>query len=154
MTDALIQFSKFTDTFNKNEETQTVSLQDIQLLEDALKIKLPEDFKLFMNQCGNVWAPDILDIIVNNELEMNDIQQFMTPDEIIDDKRSGSANQIKKDVIPFALDSMGNMYVFKTSDIRNQKQTAKIYFYDHDFDKLHAVSNSFTDLIEEFNTLL
>ena len=67
----------------------------------------------------------------------------------------GFTNQIKKaDLIPFALDCMGNIYAFKTSDLKEEKLTATVYFYDHDFDTIQNASDSFTDLVEEFMDVL
>ena len=154
MTDNLILFSKFANSFNKNDETQTASLHDIQLLENTFGIKLPEDFKLFVINYGNLWTPDILDIIVDNDMDINDVQQIWTIDEIIEDKISGVSEQIKENLIPFASDCTGNIYAFKSSDIKKEKLMAKVYFFDLDLDKLYPVANSFTDLIEEFNSLI
>jgi hypothetical protein len=154
MAGGLIQFSKFASLYNRSDETRSVSLAEIKVLEDALKIKLPDDFKLFMQTYGSLWTPDILDIIVDNDIDMHDIQQFWPPDEIIEDKKSGITNQIElEDLIPFASDCMGNIYAFKTNDIRVSKPTATVYFFDLDFNENQIVAQSFTELIEEFNAL-
>jgi len=155
MKDSLVQFSKFASLFNKESEAQTASLLKIQSLEDSLQIKLPEDFKLFMINYGTLWTPDVLDIIVDNEIEMDDIQQFLSAEEILEDKKSGFTNQIElADLIPFASDCMGNIFAFKSSDIKIERPTADVYFFDLDFNEMHLVANSFTALIEEFNSLI
>lgn len=154
MTDSLIQFSKFASSFNQNEETKVASVQDIEHLETTLNIILPQDFKLFMHQYGNLWTPDILDIIDDNDIDMNDIQEFWSVDEIIDDKKEGFTNAISEDLIPFAIDCMGNIYGFKTRDLKIQRATAEVFFFDHDFDEVTGIADSFTALIEKFNALI
>jgi len=148
------EFSKFASSFNKNEEIRTASLQDIDHLESSLNIKLPEDFSIFIQHYGNLWTPNILDIIVDNDIEMNDIQQFMLPEEILEDKREGFTSQVDEDLIPFASDCMGNLYAFKTSDIEKEHSTAKVYFFDHDLDEVYFIANSFRAMIQGFNSLI
>jgi hypothetical protein len=154
MADELVQFSKFASLYNKSTDAQAVALSDIQSLENILKIKFPSDFKLFTNKYGNLWTPHILDIIVDNGIGMNDIQQFWLPEEIIEDKESGLTHQIEKEVlVPFASDCMGNIYAFKSHDLKTLKPTANVYFFDLDFNEIYLMANSFTALIEKFNSL-
>ncbi|HVV56482.1 MAG TPA: SMI1/KNR4 family protein [Mucilaginibacter sp.] len=154
MTDSLIEFSKFESSFNKNQVTTRASLQDIEYLEKTLSIKIPEEFKLFLHYYGDLWTPGILNIIVDNDIDMNDVQQFWPVNEIIDDKQTGFTKLVNEDLIPFASDCMGNIYAFKTKDIKKQRSTADVFFFDHDFDEVYHVANSFTALIEEFNSLI
>jgi hypothetical protein len=155
MKDSLVQFSKFSSLFDKASEVQTASLSEIQSLERILQIKLPEDFKLFMNNYGTLWTPHILNIIVDNEIEMDDIQQFWSAEEILEDNKSGITNQIEvADLIPFASDCMGNIFAFKSFDLKMERQTANVYFFDLDFNEMRLVANSFTALIEDFNGLI
>jgi hypothetical protein len=85
---------------------------------------------------------------------MNDIQQFWTTEEIIEDKESGFTSQADEELIPFASDCMGNIYAFKTKNIKTSQSTAKVYFFDLDLDDVSLVADSFIKLIEQFNSLI
>ena len=154
MADSLVQFETFSSRFNQNENPTMRSEEDIQRLEDLLEIKLPEDFRNFIFHYGDLWTPQILDIIVDEDSEMHDIQQFWPVAEIIEDKRNGYTNQIEEDLIAFASDCMGNIYVFKTSDLKKSCSSATVYFFDLDFNQIEVAANSFTELIEQFNSLI
>ena len=146
-------FKKFVNKFNRADNIKTSSQTDINNLEAEFKICLPNDFKTFILNYGNVWTLEILDIIVDNEFELNDIQQFWDVEQIIYDKKNEWTSNISTDLIPFASDCMGNIFAFLASDLKTIKETAAIYFYDHDFDKIEKISESFTDWIDKFNQL-
>jgi cell wall assembly regulator SMI1 len=150
MTTAL---QKFADRFNKSSTSKPGSQSDIKSIENNFNIFLPTDYKDFFQKFGDIWTPDILDIIVDNDLSINDVQQFWDAERIIEDKKSEWTSKLSDDIIPFASDSMGNIFAFKTDDLRQQNQTADIYFFDHDFDTVDKISNSFTKWLDDYNTI-
>ena len=144
---------QFADRFNKSDDAKPSTQVDIDSLENKFQIYLPNDYKTFLLNFGNIWTPDILDIVADNELEINDVQQFWTIERIIYDKQNEWTSQLSTDLIPFASDCMGNIFAFIRHDIKSPSDTASIYFFDHDFDTVEKISNSFTDWIEEFNKI-
>jgi hypothetical protein len=48
---------------------------------------------------------------------------------------------------------MGNIFAFLTSELKREYYRAKIYFYDHDFETVDEIANSFSEWIEKFNDL-
>jgi cell wall assembly regulator SMI1 len=149
----MTEFRKFADRFNKSTNAAPSTQSDIDKLEKELNIQLPNDYKRFLLSIGNIWTPDILDLVVDKELDLADVQQFWTPDEIIDDKKNFWTKQVSTDIIPFATDCMGNIFSFLASDLRQKTETADIYFFDHDFDTVEKISNSFTVWINNFNKI-
>ena len=126
---------------------------DIEKLEKEFEIHLPNDYKIFLITIGSIWTPDILHLIVDKELEMDEVSQFWNTKEIIDDKKNWWTSKVSTDIIPFASDSGGNIFAFLTNDLKQQKETAAIYFYDHDFDTVDKIAESFKDWIDDFNKL-
>ena len=149
----MTEFRKFANRFNKSANAATSTQSDIDKLEKELNIQLPNDYKRFLLSIGNIWTPGILDLVVDKELDLADVQQFWTPDEIIDDKKNFWTKQVSTDIIPFATDCMGNIFSFLASDLKQKTETADIYFLYHDFDTVEKISNSFTVWINNFNKI-
>lgn len=146
-------FRQFVDKYNKNEEIKLATQTEIELLEKEFSIHLPADYKNFITTYGNIWTPDILDIVVDNQLDMNDVQEFWEIEKIVEDKKSEWTSQLQTDIIPFASDCMGNIFGFLTADLKVLRETADIYFFDHDFDTVDKISDSFTDWMDKFNSI-
>ena len=144
---------EFSNRFNKKDDLKKASESDIQKLESEFGITLPKDYKTLIAELGNMWTPDILDIIVDNQLELNDVQDFWDIESITYDKKNEWTSQISTDLIPFASDSMGNIFGFLSTDLTTENETISVYFFDHDFDTVEKISDSFTEWINEFNII-
>lgn len=143
-------FKLFNEKFNKNDNSIPASISQINELEETYQIYLPKDHKIFLLQYGDIWTPDILDIIVDNDLELNDVQEFWSPNAIIEDKKSGFTSMQKDDLIGFASDCVGNVFAFKKIELKSPKQQATVYLFDHDLGTCGIESRSFTTFIERY----
>lgn len=150
MTEAYLHFER---SFNQNNDSAPFTITDIEKLETELEIKLPTDYGMFLLEHGNLYTPEILDIIVDNQIEINDFQNVWTVDDILFDKANEWTSNLEEDLVPFASDSMGNIFAFKRSDILQRKMNAPVYFYDQDFDTIENICDSFKELIERYNEL-
>lgn len=146
-------FQVFVERFNKNDDAKPIDQLDIDRIENEFAVNLPKDYKDFIKRFGETWTPNILDIIVDSEQDLNDIQQIWAIDQIINDKKNEWTSQLIVDIIPFANDCTGNIFGFKTSDLNKTNENSPVYFYDHDFDTVEKISESFTKLIENYNKL-
>jgi len=146
-------FEQFVKRYNKKDEIDRQDETQIQKLENEFGIYLPEDYKSFLNNFGSLWTPEILDIIVDNELDFYDVQDFWDIERIEYDKKNEWTSKLTTDLIPFASDSMGNIFAFKTDEIKAKAEFSSIYFFDHDFDTITKITNSFTEWIEQYNKL-
>ena len=64
----MTEFRKFADRFNKSANAVPSTQSDIDKFEKELNIQLPNDYKRFLLSIGNIWTPDILDLVVDKEL--------------------------------------------------------------------------------------
>ena len=144
---------EFSNRFNKKDDLKKASESDIQKLESEFGITLPKDYKTFIAEFGNISTPDILFIIVDKKIELNDVQDFWDIESITYDKKNEWTSQISTDLIPFASDSMGNIFGFLSTDLTTENETISVYFFDHDFDTVEKISDSFTEWINEFNII-
>ncbi|GAA3561449.1 SMI1/KNR4 family protein [Snuella lapsa] len=146
-------FEEFINKYNRNESLVKATDLELNDLESEFNIVLPNDYKLFIKSYGDVWTPSILDIIVDNDLELNDIQDFWSIEKIIYDKKNEWTSQLSTDLIPFASDCMGSIFGFLTSNLKQKNENSSVYFFDHDLNTVEKISNSFTDWIYRFNKL-
>jgi hypothetical protein len=146
-------FNKFKTRFDKNDDLEKASESDIDKLEKELNIILPNDFKLFLAEYGNIYSPDILDQIVDNEITLSDVQEFWTTERIVSDKQNEWTSQVSTDLIPFASDSMGNIFAFLTSDVKEKKESSAVYFFDHDLDTVEKLTDTFSEWIDNYNRI-
>lgn len=146
-------FNKFRTRFDENDDLKKASESDIEKLKKELKINIPNDFELFLTEYGNIYSPNILDIIVDNEIDLYDVQEFWTTERIIYDKKNEWTAQLSTDLIPFASDSMGNIFAFLTSDLKEKKESSSVYFFDHDFGTIEKLTDSFSEWIDNYNRI-
>lgn len=144
------EFKSFYDRFNRNDSNAPELELNIQAFEKEYQINFPKDFREFIAVYGDLWTPDILDLIDDNKLDINDVQDFWSIERIKYDKENGWTSKLETDLIPFASDCMGNIFVFKREELKDSKEISNIYFFDHDFDVIDFVSSSFTEWIKRY----
>lgn len=146
-------FNTFNTRFNKNVDLEKASEADIENLNKQLNIIVPKDFRLFLTKFGNIYTPNILDIIVDKDIELPVIQEFWPTENIINDKQNEWTAHLSTDLIPFASDSMGNIFGFLAADLQEERETCSVHFFNHDYDTVEKVSNSFSEWIESYNRI-
>jgi cell wall assembly regulator SMI1 len=144
---------QFTGRFNENDEAEPWTQEEISRLEKRFGIKLPEDYKILVATYGDIWTPGIVDIIAENELDMNNVQDFWGFAMIIEEKKDMDKEETSKNLLPFASDALGNVFAFSISDLESSAETAAVYFLDYDFDTVEKTANSFTEWIDGFNKI-
>ncbi|HLK29296.1 MAG TPA: SMI1/KNR4 family protein [Puia sp.] len=149
----MIEFKQFAERFNKNDNLKPFAQFEIDQLENEFQIILPTDYKVFLLTIGDAWTPDILDLVVDQNADIHDVQQFWSIERIIYDKQNEWTSQVATDIIPFASDCMGNIFSFLRQDLKLRNDTASVYFFDHDFDTVEKISDSFKEWINVFNSL-
>ena len=146
----------FLNRFGVNSKTSPAKpfqLEEFNCMEERLKIKFPKSYKNFALTFGNIWTPNILDLIDEKEVEIADVQEFWNAERIIFDKENEWTSNIEENLIPFASDCMGNIFCFAVKDLTSRKDDCDIYYYDHDFDSIENLSISFEQWIEQFNEI-
>jgi len=150
------QFSTI-DTFikkwNRNESPEKVTGNDILLVEDELNIYLPKSYKYLLTEYGNIYTTDILDTIVDNEIDLNDIQNFELPAQALKDSISWQEAGLPPGYFTFANDCMGNMFCFKNAECQDENKEPAVYFFDHDFVEIEKVAENLLILLDGYNEI-
>ncbi|HLO53630.1 MAG TPA: SMI1/KNR4 family protein [Saprospiraceae bacterium] len=145
-------FNRFNDN-SKISPSKPFTLKEFDSLEERFKIEFPKSFKYFALTYGNIWTPNILDLIDEKEIEISDVQEFWNAEKIIFVKENEWTSKIEENLIPFASDCMGNIFCFAVKDLISRKEDCNVYFYDHDFDTIENLSLNFDEWIEQFNKI-
>src|SRR5580765_5463328 len=121
----------------------SVSEEDLQRVERALKVTFPTAYFAFLTHYGPVFTPSILRLTADGasgqspEAESFDVQEFFKPDEILETHRLYSSGGMEDWLIPVAMDCMGNVFGFKREEHDPRPDDCPVFFFDHDFCKIH-----------------
>ena len=118
-----------------------VSEEELHEVEKKLRSRLPEAYTQSVLTVG-LPQPSIalLETIVDQELDIHSIGDFYSPSEIIDETLGWREIGMPQNLIAFAGDGCGNKFCFDT-----EKGGSKIWFFDHDFDTVELIADSFDE---------
>jgi len=119
--------------------------------EASLGALLPADYRSAVLRVG-LPRPTIalLDSIVENDLSVADLGDFLDPSSIVEVSRSWRGMGLPADLIAFANDSLGNLFCFSA---RSQGDTSGVFYFDRDEGSVEEVAPSFTAWIDELASL-
>lgn len=105
----------------------------------------PQDYRAAVLAHG-LLSPTIalLDVIVDGEMDMADLNDMLTPDQIVTSTEDWREMGLSSDKV--ATDCCGNLFCFDTN-------APGVYLFDHDFGTVRSVATSFTSWIEAFCSL-
>lgn len=130
-----------------------VAASDLQLVEDSLSIQLPAPFRHFLISHGPVAARiGLLDTIVDLELDVDDLNEFHSPDEIVSETLAWREMGLPAGHIAFARDSMGNLFCFNCP-LPAPQCTDEIWVFDHETGDLESTGLGFVDWLEVYASL-
>jgi hypothetical protein len=136
----------FVARFHLGGHRTPVTKEKLDAVEAALNTKLPAAYRAFMAHHGVVHSPGIVEEIVNKNLEPHpDVQDFLEPQEAINNTRGYWSAGMPENVIGIASDCMGNMIGFERQD--SVRDDAPVLFFDHDFVEVHEIAPSFDDFL-------
>ncbi len=121
---------------------------DLRRAEQRFDIAFPADYREAILTHG---APSptlaLLNSIVENDIDLADISEFFTPDEIISATEDWRAMRLPETLIAFAGDSAGNLFAF------DQDGTPGIWLFDHETGDVRQGGAAFSDWLEQYCAL-
>ncbi len=143
-------YKNFIRKWADNESLVPVSEETISLVEDGLCAQFPKTYRIFIKSYGSIYCPNLLDAIVEGDSNLNDLQNFINVIDIISSTNNYTNAGMPKGYIVFANDCMGNMFCFKGSELKSNKNEAKIWFFDHDFVTIEYEASCFEQFISRY----
>ncbi len=137
---------------------------DISRIEDTLKVMLPAEFVDQMKTVGALWSPNILTAVCDaqenehededSEFDLHDLQNLLSAEQIIEETKGWHSAGMPLSLVAIGNDCMGNKFCFDKKDLGTPRcETAPIYFFDHDFDEVTMVAETFSEWIAQFMNL-
>ena len=140
----------------RTEVAAPVTARAMRRVEEILKITFPAAYLDFLTQHGPVFTPSILNLVTGGESEQApegagfDVQEFFPPDEIIETHRLYTSGGMEDWLVPIAMDCMGNVFGFKREERHPRPDEKPVFFFDHDFCKIHQESGGFDSWLASF----
>ena len=153
MIDAHEIIKQFVHKWNRNETLKKSSKDEVKQVEKKLGIHLPDIYRHLVEQYGDLYTPDLLDAIVDNDLNFPDVQNFAPPAQALSDTDAYVQAGMPAGYFGFASDCMGNFFCFKLEDCKQTREDCSIWFFDHDFVEIWELSNSFINWIKSYNEI-
>jgi len=130
-----------------------INKQDITELESTLVAYLPDTYKYLISTYGLVHTPNVLTKICDLNVEISEVQDFLSLDDVSSLSKLYEMSGMPKGHILFASDCKGNMFCFKQSDCINENKDASVWFFNQGLCTINRVSNSFSEWLDGFNAL-
>jgi len=126
-----------------------VSSEDLAGVERRLQMQLPSDYKEAVLEFGLPRpTTELLDAICNRQLDLRDVSDFLSPDEIVEETSEWRDLGLPEELLAFAKDCMGNLFCFLSDT--NEGGVRSVFFWDHDSKEVDTVASSFSGWIEGF----
>jgi hypothetical protein len=129
---------------------------DLRAVEATLKTTFPRSYISFATTHGPLFTPDILHKLVDAREagrpapEGFDVQEFFSPSEILDTHRMYVSGGMDDSVVPFAMDSGGNVFGFPREERMDRPDDIPVLIFDHDYCKVCEEADSFDTWLEGF----
>jgi len=143
----------FVKNWGSKDSMTPIESHDIADLEAKFNAFLPDSYKYLISNYGLVHTPNVLTKICSLGVEISEVQDFLSLEDIFSLSKLYEMTGMPKGHILFASDCQGNMFCFKYSDCLSQQKDIPIWFYDRNICTVTKVANSFIEWLEGFNEL-
>jgi hypothetical protein len=134
-------FGEFSKKYGCELPGRVVSPESLAVSETKLKYEFPVSYREYVLEHGATYCPDLLSLIVERELELPDIQEFILVAELPSANAISWSGGMPAEYVAFASDCMGNIFCF------NRLGADDIYYFDHDLCEIESLELSFPKLL-------
>ncbi|MFQ6549013.1 SMI1/KNR4 family protein [Aestuariibius sp. 2305UL40-4] len=128
-----------------------VEASELQEVEQTFGIVLPIDYVEQVTAIGLPWPPHLLSAIADEQVELHDLSELCTPNEIVSETEGWHPIGLPENLLVIGNDSMGSKFCFDMKELEgDRKSVAAIFFWDHDFNDTAKVANSFSEWIAQY----
>lgn len=126
-----------------------VSADALERAEQDLQFRFPADYRSAVLQSGLPRPTiDLLDTIVDRNLDLPDVSDFLSPSDVIAVTRDWRPLGLPANLVAFATDCMGNLFCFAADT--GAGEASPIFLFDHDEKSVDLIAHSFTGWIEGY----
>ena len=139
----------FTSKWSHPEYTpEPILISDLERAESQLGGRLPDDYRDAILSIG-LPRPTaaLLHSICEEEADFDDVDDFLTAEDMISSTLTWREMGLPKDKIAFASDCMGNLFAFDSAALC---KSSGVWFFDHDTGETTLVAPSFAMWIQQY----
>ena len=146
-------------SFPPRKPTSPITAAELQQIEKSLETVFPTSYISFIISHGALFTPDIFNLMVAaHEAGMPsregfDVYKFLVPTEIPETHQLYVSGGMDDGMIPFAMDSCGNLFGFPKARSNPRADESQILFFDHDYCKVLSEAPSFDSWLQSFLVL-
>jgi hypothetical protein len=137
--------NRFVTRFHFGSPPIPAAEQLLDMIEIELNTKLPSAYREFMMRHGAIHTPLILESLAAQSIDYLDVQDFLAPQEAIDNTKAYWSGGMPEDVIGIASDCMGNMFGFRRQSESSDDEP--VVFFDHDYVEVRELAVSFDEFL-------
>lgn len=117
---------------------------ELDRTESALETQLPASYRQFLCTHGPLFVPDLWDIVVERELQVHPVREFLTPEQVVKDTRLYWSGGMTKNFVGVAGDFMGNLFGFNRIAMSGVRpDDLPVSLFDHDYVRVEPAAASF-----------
>ncbi len=113
----------------------------------------PETYKYLISNYGLVHTPNVLTKICDLGVEISEVQDFLSLEDIFSLSKLYELMGMPKGHILFASDCKGNMFCFKQADCTGENNDSPVWFFNQGLGTVNKVADSFAQWLAQFNKL-
>ena len=130
-----------------------VPVKELERIESELGVLFPYAYLLAMTEVGPLHLPTLLDAIVESDMDIYDVQEFLHPNQIETALGWRDAG-LPLNLLPIAMDCMGNLFCFNMMELGIERShDAPIWYFDHDPIEVGRISQSFEHWIAGYSAV-
>jgi hypothetical protein len=142
--------SAFAARFHSGKRLRPATAAQLDEAEAALGVLWPESYRQFAMTCGAVYAPSLLDLIVEQKPGFSDVQQFLTPRQSVTETRRWRLDP-EGGCAAFAMDCSGSFLAFRQlAATKPRPDDAGVWLFDHEADEVIEQAQSFDEWVGRF----
>lgn len=147
------QYQLFVDRWTHADyRPQPCTPAALDLVETQLATALPGSLREFFESFGPISTTiDLLDHIVDRELDLQDVSEFLDPEALVSRTAAWRNLGLASDLIAFACDWQGNLFCFKS--VPSRPPDAEVWYFDHDFGTNEPLDVKFREWVGAFASL-
>jgi len=130
----------------------SVVASDLDRIEEHFGFAFPLDYRTEILKHG-LPRPTIklLDAIVDQQLDLEDVGDFLSPDEVAKRTAAWRSIGLADRFVIFASDCMGNAFCFNVEECPTARvRSAPVWFFDHDLGTVKKIARSFGEWVARF----
>jgi len=150
MADRTEQNRRFAERFHAGARRRPATAAQLAEAESALGVILPVSYRQFALTCGAVFAPSLLDLVVDRRPGYSAVQQFLTPKQAVTETRRWGLDPAGA-CAAFAADASRSWFAFRhLSGADPRPDDAAVWLFDLELGEAQIESESFDGWIGRY----